>query len=125
MTAEASLRDSELFAHFDPVDVDSLLAATSRRAIALGDPLDGGQACFVGRGRATVRRDTPYGPYLLRRVGAGELLGEGHLLQQPPGEADILAEADLEVLVDVERRSRRRTAQPVRSTFRPIRPPIR
>ena len=100
MTTESRLSDSDLFAHFEPADLDSLMAATSRHTVAAGGTLEIlPQACFFERGRVRLQRDTPYGPYLLRRVGAGEMLGEGHLLQQPPGECDAKVESDLELLV--------------------------
>lgn len=100
MSNEIRLRDSDLFAHFEPLDLDSLLAATTRRSVAAGSRLEiGPKACFIERGRLKVRRDTPYGPYLLRRVGVGEILGEGHLLQHPPGEAEVRAASDLVALV--------------------------
>ena len=99
MTTSISLRDSELFAHFEPVDLDSLLAATSRVSIARRQSVDSHpQAWFVERGRILLRRDTPYGPYLLRRVGDGEMLGEGHLIQQPPTPGETLAETDLRLV---------------------------
>ncbi len=99
MTITDRLRQSELFAHFEPVDLDSLLAATTQLTVAGRNPLEARlEACFVGQGKLRVRRDTPYGPYLLRRVGAGEMLGEGHLLQQPPAAGEAFAESDLELL---------------------------
>ena len=100
MTIESRLRESELFAHFESEDLDSLVAATTRHSVAAGDPLEiRPQTCFIERGRLALRRDTPYGPYLLRRVGAGELLGEGHLLQQAPGDCEAVIESDLELLI--------------------------
>jgi CRP-like cAMP-binding protein len=94
------MRDSELFAHFEPLDLDSLLAATSRRTIAAQSPLDEQMhAFFVEQGQLRLRRDTPYGPYLLRRVGSGEMLGEGHLLQQQPSVGEVVADTDLQLMV--------------------------
>ena len=99
MTPPVQLRDSELFAHFEPADLDSLLAATSRQEVAENGPLDTALgACFIEQGQLRQRRDTPYGPYLLRRVGAGEMLGEGHLLQQPPAAGELVAETGLQLL---------------------------
>ena len=93
------LRESELFTHFTPVDLDGLLAATSRRNVGAGEaPDESFGTCFLEQGRLLQRRDTPYGPYLLRRVGAGELLWEAHLLQQQPGSAETLAESDMRLL---------------------------
>jgi len=108
------LRDSELFAHFDPLDLDSLLAATSRHRIAKQGPLEGHlRTCFVEQGQLRLRRDTPYGPYLLRRVTAGQLLGEGHLLQQPVSDGELVAETDLELLaLDAETLSALTDASP-------------
>jgi CRP/FNR family cyclic AMP-dependent transcriptional regulator len=94
-----NLSDSELFAHFEPHDLDSLLAATSRHTVSKQSPLDDSlQAGFVEQGQLRLRRDTPYGPYLLRRIGAGELLGEGHLLLQQPRAGEAIAETDLQLL---------------------------
>lgn len=99
MSATERLRESELFAHFEASDLDSLLAATTRLAVTGPGRLDEQlQTLFIGSGELRLRRDTPYGPYLLRRVGAGELLGEGHLLQQPPTAAEAMAESALELL---------------------------
>ena len=99
MTTAPGLRDSELFAHFEPLDLDSLLATASRHEIAKGGPLDPRLgACFIEQGRLRQRRDTPYGPYLLRHVGDGEMLGEGHLLQRPPTPGEIVAETPLLLL---------------------------
>jgi CRP/FNR family cyclic AMP-dependent transcriptional regulator len=99
VSTTTKLRDSELFAHFEPLDLDSLLAATSRHDIAKGSALEGHlQTCFVEQGQLRLRRDTPYGPYLLRRVKAGEMLGEGHLLQQSPSVGEAIAGADLQLL---------------------------
>ncbi len=99
MSLTSKLRESDLFAHFDPLDLDSLLATASRQSLAPRSPLDDNLgACFVEQGRLRLRRDTPYGPYLLRRVGAGEMFGEGHLLLQPPEVGEGMAETDLQLL---------------------------
>ena len=97
----SNLRDSDLFAHFEPLDLDSLLAATTPLSIARQDPFDaqGVQACFVEDGIIRLRRDTPYGPYVLRRVKSGEMLGEGHLLQQQPSAGEVVVETDLQLMV--------------------------
>ena len=93
------MRDSELFAHFEPLDLDSLLSSASRHDIPKGSPIDDSlRTCFVEEGQLRLRRSTPYGPYLLRRVAAGEMLGEGHLLQQPPNVGEAVAETDLELM---------------------------
>jgi CRP-like cAMP-binding protein len=94
------LRDSDLVSHFAPLDLNSLLAATSPSKAAKGSALNVKtlRTCFVEQGCVVLRRDTPYGPYLLRRVEAGDLLGEGHLLLQPPNVGEIVAETDLELL---------------------------
>ena len=93
------MRESELFAHFEPVDLDSLLSSTSRHSIPARGPIpDNLRTCFVEEGQLRLRRDTPYGPYLLRRVEAGEMLGEGHLLQQPPNFGEAVADTDVELL---------------------------
>jgi CRP-like cAMP-binding protein len=99
VTVTDKLRESELFAHFEPVDLDSLLATTTHHAVAGRSPLDVRlHASFIAEGTLRLRRDTPYGPYLLRRVRAGEMVGEGHLLQQPPAASEAFAESDLELL---------------------------
>lgn len=99
MSPTTKLRDSELFAHFEPLDLDSLLAATTRRTTPKQSQLDQAlRTCFVEQGRVQLRRDTPYGPYLLRRIGAGELLGEDHLLQQPASAGEVVAETELQLL---------------------------
>ena len=99
MSATTKLRDSDLFEHFEPLDLDSLGAATTRHEFAGQSPVDIHlQACFVERGELRLIRDTPYGPYLLRRVSAGDMLGEGHLLNQPPTAGEAVAETDLQLI---------------------------
>ncbi|MFQ5349064.1 MAG: Crp/Fnr family transcriptional regulator [Thermoanaerobaculia bacterium] len=99
MSTATKLSKSDLFTHFEPLDLDSLRAATSRHRIAKQNTLDPHlQACFLEQGMLRLRRDTPYGPYLLRRVSGGEMFGEGHLLQQPPSVGQAVAETDLELI---------------------------
>lgn len=99
MSTGNRLRESDLFAHFEALDLDSLMAATQRHTISRQQPLDDSlRACFIEQGQLRLRRHTPYGPYLLRRVVGGEMLGEGHLLQQPPTGGEAVAETDLQLL---------------------------
>ncbi len=99
MTVSTKMSESELFAHFEPLDLDSLVSSATRHSIAKGSQLDASlRACFIEEGRLRLRRDTPYGPYMLRRVRAGEMLGEGHLLQQPPNDGEAVAETDLQLM---------------------------
>ena len=99
MSTGNRLRESDLFAHFEAIDLDSLMAATNRHTITRQQVLDDGlRTCFIEQGQLRLRRDTPYGPYLLRRVVGGEMMGEGHLLQQPPSSGEAVAETDLQLL---------------------------
>ena len=99
VSAETRLRESELFAHFEALDLDSLVATTNRHSVARHSPLDPQlRACFIEQGQLRLRRNTPYGPYLLRRVVGGEMVGEGHLLQQPPAGGEAVAETELQLL---------------------------
>jgi CRP-like cAMP-binding protein len=99
VSTTTKLRNCDLFAHFEELDLDTLLAATSRHTVAAQSALDGHlRTCFLEEGQLRLRRDTPYGPYVLRRVAAGELLGEGHLLLHPPSAGEAVAETELQLL---------------------------
>jgi len=99
VSATTKLRDSDLFEHFEPLDLDSLGSATTGHRVAGQSPIDPHlHACFVERGQVRLLRDTPYGPYVLRRVSAGEMLGEGHLVNQPPTDSEAVAESDVRLV---------------------------
>ncbi len=99
MSDPADIRTSDLFSHFEPTDLDNLISATSEHHVARGAAPDAALGtCFLRRGELRMQRDTPYGPYRLRQLAAGELLREAHLLQLSPGNAEIVALSDASLL---------------------------
>ncbi len=90
-----------LFAHFEADDLGSLAAATSAHRAAAGGRLDelADSAFLVERGSVELSRTTPYGPFVLRRVGDGALFGEATLLGFQAGADMLAAEAETSALV--------------------------
>ncbi len=101
MSVLDTLRESRLFAHFEPEDLERLSTMVRPQEFAAGAELDLGDAgaCFVEDGRITLRRATPYGPFVVRRVGAGELLGEARLLKLATSPAEIVIDETLRTLL--------------------------
>ncbi len=98
------LRQAPIFSHFSREHIVVLGKCGTRRRYAAGErllPAEDGtvMAHVILRGRVRFHRETPYGPFELTTIGAGNMVGEIAFLDPTMMSLDVSAETDVDCLV--------------------------
>ena len=97
------LRRFDILSHLDGEHLDLLAQCTGRIGYLDGDKVveESSQSRdfhFVDHGGVKIQRTTPYGDYVLARLGVGEVFGEISFIDSGPRSGDVVADGESAIL---------------------------